>query len=106
MRRVSRWASRVAPLLAVLVVFTAGSAWAGEPAVPPADPPQARVSPPVGISAEKRISPPVGIAAQHRIQPPVGAPTSDARLNPPVGAPTLTQVILIWLQSRISLPNA
>ena len=77
MRGVSRWASRVAPLLAVFVVLTAGAAWAEEPP----DPPQARMNPPVGVS-------------------------SQARLNPPSGAPmTFTEVILMWLQSRISIPN-
>jgi hypothetical protein len=43
------------------------------------------------------------------VQPPVGVST-NARINPPVGAPTTGQVsffdmMLIWLQSRISVPN-
>jgi hypothetical protein len=112
MGRVSRWASRVAPLfLAVFLVLTAVRAWAGEP--PPTDPPQARMQPPVGVTTQARVAPPVGIAPppppdvtqQARIQPP-GGMTAQARLGPPGGAPmTLREMILMWLQSRISIPN-
>jgi hypothetical protein len=81
MRGVSRWASRVAPLLAVFLVFAAAGAWADEPPTPPTAPPQARVQPPGGV-------------------------TSQARMQPPGGAPmTLTEMLLIWLQSRLSVPN-
>jgi hypothetical protein len=69
MRRVSRRASRVAPLFAVFLVLGAAGAWAGETQTPPVDPPQ-------------------------------------ARLNPPGGAPvqmSLTDMILIWLQSRLGV---
>jgi hypothetical protein len=85
MRGVSRWASRVTPLVAVFVVLAAASAWAGETQTPPTDPPEARVQPPVGV-------------------------TSQARVNPPGGVPTpdqmpLMDMILIWLQSRLSVPH-
>jgi hypothetical protein len=97
----------------VFLVFGA-SAWADELPAPP-DPPEARINPPVGVTTQARINPPVGIAppddetAQARLQPPGGV-TPQARLNPPVGTPTpdqlsLFDMILIWLQSRISIPN-
>ena len=97
----------MAPLLAVLLVFVAASAWAGETQTPPTDPPQARVNPPGGVSAQARLNPPSGAPApppdattQARLGPPGGVST-QARLNPPGGAPmTLTEMILIWLQSR------
>ena len=77
MRGVSRWA----PLLAVFLVLTAGSTWAGETQTPPTNPPEARIQPPGGL-------------------------TSQARLNPPGGRPmTLAEMILIWLQSRLSVPH-
>jgi hypothetical protein len=79
MRGVSRRVSRAASLVAVLVVLTASGAWAGETQTPPTDPPQARLGPPVGISAQ-------------------------ARLNPPVGA-SLFDTFLLWLQSRLSVPH-
>ena len=117
MRGVSRWASRVAPLLAAFLVLGAASAWAEEAPTPPTDPPGARMQPPVGVSTQARMQPPVGIApppppdatTQARVSPPVGVVTY-ARASPPVGAPTPGQVsmfemILTWLQSRISIPN-
>jgi len=115
MRGVSRWASRVAPLLAAFLVLGAASAWAEEPATAPTGPPQARVQPPVGVSSQSRLQPPVGIApptppdptTQARLEPPVGVST-QARVQPPVGAPdpmSLYDRILLWLQSRISIPN-
>jgi hypothetical protein len=65
----------------------------------------ARVAPPVGIAPP----PPPDATTQARAQPPVGVST-QARMNPPVGAPTPGQVSLFdmivnWLQSRISIPN-
>jgi hypothetical protein len=44
-----------------------------------------------------------------RLGPPGGVST-NARLNPPVGAPapgdlSLLDMMLIWLQSRLSVPN-
>lgn len=100
MRGVSRRASRVAPLLAVFLVLAAAGAWAGEP---PTDPPQARLDPPGGVSAQARLDPPGGVATQARLAPPVGG---TARATPPGGAPmTLTDMILMWLQSRLSVPN-
>jgi hypothetical protein len=109
MRSVSRWASRVAPLLAAFLVLGAASAWAEEPAAPPTDPPQARLSPPVGVTVQARLGPPVGVTTNARVAPPVGVST-QARVSPPVGAPTSGQVslyemFLTWLQSRISIPN-
>ena len=117
MRGVSRWASRVAPLLAAFLVLGAVGAWAEEPPTPPTDPPQARLGPPGGVSAQARLGPPGGIApppppdatTEARVQPPVGVST-QARVAPPVGSPTpgqasLFDMILIWLQSRISIPN-
>jgi len=109
MRGVSRWASRVAPLLAVFLVLGAAGAWADEAPAPPTDPPQARLGPPVGVTAQARLGPPVGIAPppppdgseQARASPPVGV---QARMQPPVGG-TWTDMILLWLQSRISIPN-
>jgi|SRR6185436_11751490 len=116
MRRVSSfW-----PLLVVFLVLTAAGAWAGETQTPPTDPPEARLNPPGGVTAQARVNPPVGIAPpppdttlQGRIAPPVGVTTQaraqppvggTARLQPPGGA-TLTDMILLWLQSRISVPN-
>jgi hypothetical protein len=98
MRGLSRWVSRVAPLLAVFLVLAAAGAWAGEAPTPPTDPPQARLGPPGGVSAQARVAPPVGIA------PPPPDATPQARASPPVGAPISGQVplldtILIWLQS-------
>ena len=112
MRGVSRWASRVAPLLAAFLVLGVSSAWADEPPAPPTDPLEARASPPVGVTTYARASPPVGIAppppdttTQARMQPPVGV-SAQARMNPPVGEPmTLTEMLLRWLQSRLSVPN-
>ena len=109
MRGVSRWASRVAPLVAALLVLGAASAWAEEPPAPSTDPPGARMNPPVGVSTQARMNPPVGIVPppppdgteQARAQPPVGV---QARMQPPVGG-TWTDMILLWLQSRISIPN-
>ena len=111
MRGVSRWASRVTPLLAVFLVLTAAGAWADEPPTPPTDPPGARMQPPGGLTAQARMKPPDGVTTQSRIQPPVGIapapsdPPAQARLNPPGGTPmTLAQMFLLWLQSRISIP--
>ncbi len=115
MRGVSRWVSHVAPLLAASLVFGV-AAWADEAPLPQTDPPEWRISPPVGVTAQARIEPPVSVTS--RVQPPVGATarlqppggvTPQARLNPPVGAPTsdhlsLFDMILMWLQPRISIP--
>lgn len=106
MRGVSRWASRVAPPLA-LFLLGAASAWANGL---PTDPPQARVNPPIGMATQARVNPPIGVAplpaegtTQARIEPPVGG---QARIQPPVGAPmTLGDMILLWLQSQLSIPN-
>lgn len=116
MRGVSRWASRVAPLLAAFLVLGAASAWAEEPPAPPTEPPGARAQPPVGVTAYARAQPPVGIApptppdatTQARLGPPVGVMT-QSRLQPPVGAPapgqaSLLDMIVTWLQSRMSIP--
>jgi hypothetical protein len=111
MRGVSKWASRVAPLLAVFLVLGAAGAWADDAPTLPTDPPQARLGPPGGVAAQARVSPPVGLApaddgtAQARMQPPVG---TTARLQPPGGAPdrmSVFDMLMIWLQSRISIPN-
>ena len=79
MQGVSRSAWRVALLLVVFLVFGTTAGWAA------------------------RLDPPVGIA------PPLPADvTTQARLNPPVGAPaptSLMDIIRIWWQSRISIPN-
>ena len=83
MRGVSSRASRVAPLLAVLLVFAVASAWAGETQTPPTDPPQARMNPPVGVTAQSRVSPPGGAPAPM----------------------PLSRMLLIWLQSRFSVPG-
>lgn len=109
MRGVSRWASHVAPLLAAFLVLVAASAWADDAPTLPTDPPQARLGPPGGVAAQARVAPPVGVATNARAAPSVGVST-QARMNPPVGAPTSGQVsmfemILTWLQSRISIPN-
>jgi hypothetical protein len=97
MRGVSRWASHVTSLLAVFVVFVAGVAWADEPPLTTGSP-QARASPPVGVTTQSRLQPPVGIG------PPPPDETTQARAQPPVGAPTsgkvpLLDMILIWLQT-------
>lgn len=76
MRGVSKWASRVAPLVVAFLVLGAASAWAQEP--PPTEPPQARMNPPVGV------------ISQARMQPPVGAPDQMSLLD----------MFLTWLQSR------
>jgi hypothetical protein len=109
MRDVSRWASRVTPLVAVFIVLAAGSAWAGETQTPPTDPPEARMQPPGGVATQAHMQPPVGIApppppdgtSQARLDPPVGG---QWRLQPPVGV-TLMETILMWLQSRLSIPH-
>ena len=110
MRGVSRWASCVAPLLAVFLVFGAAVARAGETQTPPTNPPEWRISPPGGLTAEWRISPPGGIApppppddttTQARLQPPGGV---TARVSLPVGTPLL-DMLLFWLQSRLSVPH-
>ena len=98
-----RGVSRRAPLLSVLLVFTAAGAWAHEPTLP-TDPPQARISPPSGVTAQARISPPSGAPATG------GGATTQARMQPPVGGPMLGElscfdVFLSWLQSRLSIPN-
>lgn len=83
----------VAPLLAVFLVFTAAGAWADETQTPPTDPPGARMKPPDGVTAQARLNPPSGVTVQ-------------ARMNPPVGAPmTLKEMILLWLQSRLTIPH-
>lgn len=79
MRGVSKSASRVAPLLAVFLVFTAAGAWAGETQTPPTDPPEARMKPPDGVTTQARMQPPVGVS--------------------------LLDIIVTWLQSRLSVPN-
>ena len=92
----------MAPLLAVLLVFAAASAWAGETQTPPTDPPQARMQPPGGLTAQARMQPPGGIAP-----PPPPDTTTQARVAPPGGvkAPVpLFDMLRIWLQSRISIP--
>ena len=99
MRGVSRWVSRVAPLLAAFLVLGVASAWAEDPPPPPTDPPSARMNPPVGATTQARMNPPVGIAAP---TPPTG--TEQARARPPVGM-TLFDMIRTWLQSRLSVPN-
>jgi hypothetical protein len=112
MRGVSRWASRVAPLLAAFVVLAASSAGADETSGLPTDP-QARVQPPGGVAAQARMQPPGVVSAQARVQPPVGRQSrmqppvgGTARMNPPVGASmTLAEMILVWLQSRLSVPH-
>ena len=110
MRGVSRWARRVAPLLAVFVVFGVSAAWADDPPAP-TDPPQARLNPPVGVAAQARVAPPVGVTPamrpgrvmpQARLNPPVGTPTPDPE---PEGEEPLLASWLTWLQSRISIPN-
>lgn len=106
MRGVSRWVSHVALLLAVSLIFGA-AAWAGEAPPPPTNPLEWRLNPPGGVAAQARMQPPAGVATQARMNPPVGAP-AQARMQPPGGAPvpmSLTDMILLWLQSRISVPN-
>jgi hypothetical protein len=85
MRGVSRWASRVAPLLAALLVLGAAGAWADEAPTPPTDPPQARLGPPVGVTSEARMKPPDGLTAH--------APM------------TFAQMFLLWLESRLTIPH-
>ena len=95
MRGVSRWASHVAPLLAVFVVLAAANAWAEEPPTgPPTEPPGARMSPPGGLTTQARMQPPGGLTTQARMNPPGGTPE-----------PSLIETLLIWLQSRLSVPN-
>jgi hypothetical protein len=62
------------------------------------------MQPPVGVTTYARASPPVGIA------PPPADATTQARAQPPVGAPapgdeSLLDMLLTWLQSRISIPH-
>jgi hypothetical protein len=69
---------------ALLMVVFACAAYADEPA--PLDPPQVKISPPVGapapaVATQNRISPPIEIGI--RILPPIGAPTSQVRVSPP-----------------------
>ena len=121
MQRVSKWASSLTPLLAVLLVFMAAVAWAYEAAAQATEPPQIklqppgglttqiRLNPPGGLTAQARLNPPGGLTAEARIQPPVGV-TPQARMEPPGGAPapdqqSLFDMIRIWLQLRLSVPD-
>jgi hypothetical protein len=54
------------------------------------------MQPPVGIAP-----PPPDATTQARLNPPVGV---EARVQPPVGG-MWTDMIVSWLQSRISIPN-
>lgn len=106
MRGVSRSESRVALLLAVLLVFGATVASADDPPTP-TDPPQARLNPPVGATTQARLEPPVGGTPRARITPAVGV-MPQARLNPPVGTPdqvSLFDTILLWFQARLSVSH-
>jgi len=60
----------------------------------------------VGLTTQARLQPPVGITP-----PPLDA-TPQARLNPPVGATaraagrlSIFDRMLVWLHSRLSVPN-
>lgn len=82
MRDVSTRIWRGVALAAALVVLAAPAAWADEPPAP-TDPPQARVQPPVGLTAASRI------------QPPVGNPATDEQ--------NLVDLFLTWLRERAGL---
>ncbi|HYC88575.1 MAG TPA: hypothetical protein VEO54_05140 [Thermoanaerobaculia bacterium] len=87
----------------VLVVLAVPAAWADDPPSP-TDPPQSRMQPPVGMTAQARVQPPVGVTAQSRIQPP-GGDTAESRLQPPVGIrdQNLVDLLLIWLRERAGI---
>ena len=87
MRGLSRWARHVAPVLAVLLVLAATPVWAAETPTPPTNPPDWRIQPPGGLTAQWRIQPPGGASAQA----PAPMPLFD--------------LFLIWLQSRWSIPH-
>lgn len=97
MRGVSRRTSHVALFLAVFLILGSSEAWAAD-APPPTDPPQHRINPPVGVATQWRLNPPGGIA------PPPPVPTPQVRPGSP-GSVKLTDMILIWLQSRLSVPH-
>lgn len=106
MRGLSRWATCVGLFLAVFLVFGVGVARADDdPPAPPTDPPEARVQPPGGVTTQARANPPVGVSTQARVQPPGGV---TARLNPPSGRSgqmSWLDMLLVWLQSRLSIPH-
>src|SRR5690348_3371151 len=97
MRGVSRrvWSG---PALFVLVAAlgTSGVAQADEPS--PFDPPQNRISPPIGAPvAQVRVSPPIGApVAQNRISPPIGAPASAPE-------PSLFDAFWRWLEAQAKI---
>jgi hypothetical protein len=72
-------------LLALLAVGLPSAFADGPPN--PADPPEARIQPPGGLTSQARIQPPSGVTSQARIKPPSGDPTAAARITPPGGAP-------------------
>lgn len=103
MRGVSTRVWGGAAVVAVLVVLAVPAAWADDPPSP-TDPPQSRIQPPVGVTADARMQPPVGVTADARVQPPVGD-TADSRIQPPGGSPELREqnlvnLFLIWLRDR------
>jgi len=77
MRRVFKGGALVAAIIAILM---APAIYADDPPSP-FDPPEGRISPPIGVATEGRISPPIG--GQARISPPIGA---QGRVSPPIGA--------------------
>jgi hypothetical protein len=106
-------------LVTALAVLIGPAAWADGLT----DPPQARVQPPGGFTANARVQPPVGsdvrlqppggVTSQHRIQPPGGNPSDDVRIQPPGGVTAdvrilppvgITQLFLDWLRARIGVP--
>lgn len=82
-----------------LVALTTVAGYADEPS--PLDPPQVRVSPPIGAPMP-----------QVRVLPPGGAPVPQNRISPPVGRPapapepSLFDLFWMWLeaQAKISPP--
>lgn len=80
MGNLARGAWRRAVLVAAVVLLTVQPGPAAGQSIP-VDPPEARVQPPVGVTA------------QARVQPPVGSDRSFAKL------------VMTWLRARISIPN-
>lgn len=102
MRGVSRWWAAAALAMALVALLAPGAYAEDEPS--PFDPPQARIQPPTGVTADARIRPPTGDEAQARIRPPSGDET-QARIQPPSGIATQAfELVLLWLRARIGVP--
>jgi hypothetical protein len=97
-------------VLTFVVVLAARIAFADDPS--PFQPPEARISPPGGVSSQARISPPGGAPSPDaRSVPASGGPSRPvARVQPPISSsqaePSILDLFLDWLviHARIRPP--